>query len=110
MQVKQTDSQTPTSSRASSFFIENLLGSERSGQEAQSDKGKGRARHAKDSGREEIIFPSRVLPENRGEMNVQVPSGYSPAAPSPHRDSSLQWYRGVTALNFRASGIPSSEY
>ncbi|XP_071385924.1 homeobox protein HMX1 [Centroberyx affinis] len=99
MQEKLTDNQTPTSSRASSFFIENILGKGRDGQGSMADNSRG------DAG---TVSPGRVLDAHHAEMRTQVPVGYSTTSRSPHRDSSLQWYRGGAALNFRALETPNS--
>ncbi|KAL7403497.1 hypothetical protein ABVT39_001276 [Epinephelus coioides] len=95
MTDKLTDNQAATSSRASSFFIENLLGKGRSGQESVSDRSRGEAGV-------ETVSTGRVLNAHHADASTPVPDGCSSTARSPYRDSSLQWYRGETALNFRA--------
>lgn len=103
MQEKLTDSQTPTSSRASSFFIENLLGKGRNGQESISARSRGEAGV-------ETVSTGRVLNAHHADTSASAPDGSSSTARSPYRDSPLQWYRGGTALNFRALETPQSEY
>ncbi|XP_029292303.1 homeobox protein HMX1 [Cottoperca gobio] len=101
MQEKLTDNRTPTSLRASSFFIENLLGKGRNGHESMSDR----------SGREtgvETRSIGRVQNAHQADGSAPAPDGCSSTARSPYRDSPLQWYRGGTALNFRALEIPPS--
>ncbi|CAB1413357.1 unnamed protein product [Pleuronectes platessa] len=97
MQEKLAETPTPTSSRASSFFIENLLGKERDGQELASDGSRWEA------GAVEIVSVDRVVNSH------PAPHGSSSTARSPYRESPLQWYRGGAAsLNFRASDTPHS--
>ncbi|XP_070841857.1 homeobox protein HMX1 [Chaetodon trifascialis] len=95
MQEKLTDNQTPTSSRASSFFIENLLGKGRNGQESMSNSGRGEAAV-------ETVSIGRVPNAHQADTSASAPDGSSSAARSPYRNSPLQWYRGGAALNFRA--------
>ncbi|XP_067440227.1 homeobox protein HMX1 [Thunnus thynnus] len=102
MQEKLTDNQTPTSSRASSFFIENLLGTGRNRQDSASDSSRG------DAG-VETVSNGRVLNSHHADNSAPVPDGSSSTARSPYRDSPLQWYRGgTTALNSRALETPHS--
>ncbi|XP_060951589.1 homeobox protein HMX1-like [Limanda limanda] len=90
MQEKPAEAPTPTSSRASSFFIENLLGKERDEQELGPDCSRGEA------GAVEVVSGDRVLNSHPG------PHGSSSTARSPYRGSPLQWHR------FRASDTPHS--
>ncbi|KAM4603277.1 homeobox protein HMX1 [Polymixia lowei] len=106
MQETLTDNQAPTSSRASSFFIENLLGTGRHGQQSKADNSRGNYAITEDSRREDIVSPSRALAANHREMRAHVSAGYSPR--SPDRDSSLRWYSGRAALNFGALETPNS--
>ncbi|KAI3352808.1 hypothetical protein L3Q82_019381 [Scortum barcoo] len=101
MQEKLTDGQSPTSSRASSFFIENLLGTGRTGQESVSARGRREAGA-------ETVSAGRVLSAHRADRSAPAPDGSSSAARSPYRDSPLQRYRGGAALNFRALETPQS--
>ncbi|XP_074487433.1 homeobox protein HMX1 [Sebastes fasciatus] len=97
MQEKLTDKQTPTSSRASSFFIENLLGKGRNGHEAVVDV--------------ETVSSSatgRVLDSQHADESAPTPDGSSSTARCPYRDSPVQWYRGGAALHFRALETPQS--
>ncbi len=103
MQEKLTNSQTPTSSRASSFFIENLLGKGRNGQESISARSRGEAAV-------ETVSTGRVLNAHHADTGAPAPDGSSSTARSPYRDLPLQWYHGGTALNFRAVETPQSEY
>ncbi|XP_034396589.1 homeobox protein HMX1 [Cyclopterus lumpus] len=95
MQEKIKDNRTPTSSRASSFFIENLLGKGRNGHESMSDRSPCGAGV-------ETGSTSRVLKVQHPEASAAAADGSSSTARSPYRDSPLQWYRGGAALNFRA--------
>ncbi|XP_026216236.1 homeobox protein HMX1 [Anabas testudineus] len=101
MQEQMKDSQAPASSRASSFFIENLLGKGRSGQKSTSVSGQGEACV-------ETASTSRLQNAHRADTSVPAPDGCSSTARSPCRDSPLQWHRGGTALNFRALETPHS--
>lgn len=104
MQEKLTDNRTPTSSRASSFFIENLLGTGRNKQDSASDSSQG------DAGGQSVSN-SRLLNAPQADTNVPVPDGSSPTARSPYRDSPLQWYGGGNAaFNSRALETPHSEF
>lgn len=102
MQEQLTDSQAPASSRASSFFIENLLGKGRSGQESVSGSSQGEAGV-------DTASISRLQNAHHADTSAPAPDGCSSTSRSPYRDSPLQWYRGGTALNFRALEIPHSE-
>lgn len=73
MQGKLTNSPAPASSKASSFFIENILGKGRTGQESTPGSSQGGAG---------LASVSRVLDAVRSD-------GSSSTARSP-----LQWYRG----------------
>ncbi|XP_071359447.1 homeobox protein HMX1 [Trachinotus anak] len=95
MQEKLTETRTPTSSRASSFFIENLLGKERSGQDSMSDSRRGEAGV-------DTVSTGRVVDAHQADTGAPTPHGSSSTARSPNRDSPLQWYRGGAALNSRA--------
>ncbi|XP_068585122.1 homeobox protein HMX1 [Cebidichthys violaceus] len=101
MQEKLTDHQTPTSSRASSFFIENLLGKGRNGHESMSDRSRGGAGA-------ETGSAGRVLKVHHADASAPAPDGCSSTARSPYRHSPLQWYRGGAAFNFRALETPHS--
>ncbi|XP_056265782.1 homeobox protein HMX1 [Pseudoliparis swirei] len=85
MQEKIKDNRTPTSSRASSFFIENLLGKGRNGLDGSrgAETGSG----------------GRVLSAQLAEESAPPAAGGSAVRSG---DSPLQWYRGGAALNFRA--------
>uniref|UniRef100_A0A3P8TKK2 H6 family homeobox 1 n=1 Tax=Amphiprion percula TaxID=161767 RepID=A0A3P8TKK2_AMPPE len=95
MQEKLTDNASPTSSRASSsFFIENLLGKGRKGQESAPDSGRG------DAG-VETSSTERNVDAHHAETSATTPGDSSSTVRSAHRESPLQWYSGGT-LNFRA--------
>ncbi|XP_078126361.1 uncharacterized protein LOC144530601 [Sander vitreus] len=102
MQKKLTDNQTPTSSKASSFFIENLLGKGRNRHESTSDRSQGEA------GAETVSTETRVLSTHQAEASAPAPDGSSSTARSPYRDSPLQWYRGGAVFNFKALETPQS--
>lgn len=99
MQEQLTDSQAPAPSRASSFFIENLLGKGSSGQEPMSGSSQGAAGV-------ETASTSRLQNAQHASSGAPAPDGCSSTARSPYRESPLQWYRGGTALSFRCLEIP----
>ncbi|XP_059214616.1 homeobox protein HMX1 [Centropristis striata] len=101
MQEKLTDHQPPASSRASSFFIENLLGNGRSSHESMSERSRGEAGV-------EVVSTDRVLNAHYAQASAAAPDSSSSAARSPYRDSPLEWYREGTALHFRALETPQS--
>ncbi|XP_062293499.1 homeobox protein HMX1 [Scomber scombrus] len=101
MQEKLAEKQTPTSSRASSFFIENLLGTGRNRQDSASDS-------SREDASVESVSSSRVLNSHHAYTSAPIPDGSSSTARSPYRDSPL-WYRGGNiALNSRALETPHS--
>ncbi|KAM8878686.1 homeobox protein HMX1 [Spinachia spinachia] len=95
MQEKLPGNQTRTSSNASSFFIENLLGKGRSGPDAITDTSRGGA---------------GLEPRSAGRLrraHDADASGCSPSARYPDTDATLRWYRGgAAALNYRALEKP----
>ncbi|XP_040001811.1 homeobox protein HMX1 [Xiphias gladius] len=101
MQEKLTETLAPTSSRASSFFIENLLGKERNGQESLANNSRGEAGA-------ETVCAGRVLNAHHVDTSAPAPRGTGSAAWSQHRDTPLHWYRGGANLNFRALETPHS--
>lgn len=87
--------QAPTSSKASSFFIENLLGKSGSGQESEP------------SGDRWICGAEMVA---RGsEQKASAHGGSCLAVRSLYRDSSVQWGRSGTEVNFSALETSESE-
>lgn len=102
MQGKLAETHTPTSSRASSFFIENLLGKERSGHDSVSDTGRGEA------GGDAV--PAGGIPSaDHADTGVPTPRGSGSIARSPYRDSPPQWLPGGAVLNFGALETAHSE-
>ncbi|XP_026159761.1 homeobox protein HMX1 [Mastacembelus armatus] len=95
MQDKLTDIQTPVSSRASSFFIENILGKGRNGKESMSGTRQGEA-------------GVEVIHGHYADTSSPAADGSGSTARSPYRDSPFQRYCGGTALNFRALETPHS--
>lgn len=95
MEEKLSGTQAPTSSKASSFFIENILGKGSSGQ--QSESGGGRW----------ISGVERV--SRSGEVNASAHEGSCFAVRSLYRDSAGQWYRDGTELNLTALETSESE-
>ncbi|KAF7652672.1 hypothetical protein LDENG_00092990 [Lucifuga dentata] len=93
MQGKLTDNQAATSSKASSFFIENLLGKETL---------------ADSSGRDAVMETVSIRALNSHHRDTGTPACSSSTARSPRRDSPLQWCRGGGAVIFRALGTPHS--
>uniref|UniRef100_A0A3Q3Q151 Homeobox domain-containing protein n=1 Tax=Monopterus albus TaxID=43700 RepID=A0A3Q3Q151_MONAL len=92
MQDKLADSPTPTSSRVSSFFIENILGKGRNGQESMSGDSQGKV---------ETVSTGKVPNAHFADTSAPASHGSSSTAPFPYREPLLQWYRGG-AENFRA--------
>lgn len=99
MQEKLTDNPTPTSSRASSFFIDNILGNARNGHGSMSNSGRGIPGV-------EAVSIGRVTNAHRADTSAPAPDGSSSAV----RESLMQWNRGGTDSNFRALETPQSEY
>lgn len=90
MQDTPTDSQTPAPSRASSFFIDNLLGRGQDGQDAASSSSSrtdAGAETASD-GRDFIAYHT--------EQNASEPGYCSAVVRSSYRHSPLLWNRGGT--------------
>ncbi|KAF3687238.1 Homeobox protein HMX1 GH6 Homeobox protein H6 [Channa argus] len=100
MQEKLTDDKGPTSSRASSFFIENLLGKGRNGQQSiccSSQEGAG----------VETVSTCRDLNAHRSEKSAPAPEETSSTVQPTHTESALQWYRAGAASNFGVLKRPS---
>ncbi|KAL3995950.1 hypothetical protein ACER0C_008606 [Sarotherodon galilaeus] len=95
MQEKLTVTQAPTSSRASSFFIENLLSKRQDVEESMTDRSRG------------DISTERQINAYHTDTSASAPDVNS-LARSLYRDSLLQWYREGTAFNFRALETPHS--
>lgn len=96
MEEKPPGNQAPTSTKASSFFIENILGKSGSGQESET------------SGDRWISGVERVA---RGsDLNASVHDGSCFAVRSLYRDPSVQWCRSRTQLNFAALEASESEW
>lgn len=103
MQEKLSDNRALTSSRASSFFIDNILGNKENGQGSVSSSGGGISGV-------ETVASGRVLNTHYADGSAPITDGPSYAARSPYRDSPVQWYRRRTDLNFRALDTAQSEY
>nr|XP_040043598.1 homeobox protein HMX1 [Gasterosteus aculeatus aculeatus] len=102
MQEKQTDNQTRTSSNASSFFIENLLGKGRNGHESLMDRSRGAAGL-------ETRSTGRVQKVHHADASALAPDGSSPTTRYPDTDATLRWYGGgAAALNHRGLEKPHS--
>lgn len=99
MQEKLTDGQPPTTSRASSFFIENILG--KGGDVHES------VAHSGPAGVVEAASPGTAPDSHDADTDG---SGSGSAARSRDRDSPVRWHRGGTELNFRALETAQSEY
>lgn len=99
MQEKLTDNPAPTSSRASSFFIENILGNGRN--EHGSVPNSGRGIHGA-----EVVLTGGVPSAHHADWGAAAPDGSGSTA----RESPIQLSRGGTDLNFRALETPQSEY
>ncbi|KAM9857675.1 homeobox protein HMX1 [Aulostomus maculatus] len=93
MQERLSNTRTPTSSKASSFFIENLLGKARTETECTSDGSRGDASAV-------TVSTSRVL--NALHADASALGSLGATARSPYMDSQLQWYRGSAAFISRA--------
>lgn len=101
MEEKVSGNQAPTSSKASSFFIENLLGKSGSGQESEPEP------EPEPSGDRWVSGPDMVA---RGsELNAPAHDGSCLAVRSLHRDSSGQWGRSRTEGNLAALEASESE-
>lgn len=103
MQDKLKDNQTPSTSRASSFFIENILSKGWNEQGSVSNSGRGTAGA-------ETISSGRVSNAHHADTSAVAAEGTSSTVRSAYRQSPVQWYRGVTDVNFRAFETPQSEY
>ncbi|KAM4584750.1 homeobox protein HMX1 [Odontesthes bonariensis] len=101
MQDKLTDNQTPASTRASSFFIDNLLGTGRGGQESVVGSG------GKEAGAD-IFSIERHFNALHAEKSDPAAHGSSFRALSSYRNASLQWNCVESTLCFRPLGIPQS--
>ncbi|KAL6110578.1 hmx1 [Pungitius sinensis] len=102
MQEKLTDKQTRTSSNASSFFIENLLGKGRDGHESITDRSRGTAGL-------ETRSIGRVQKVHHADASAPAPDGSSLTARYPDTGPTLQWYRGgAAAFKYRALEKPQS--
>ncbi|XP_030644185.1 homeobox protein HMX1 [Chanos chanos] len=98
----ETVSQTSTSSKGSSFFIENLLGSSRSETSVSPVKD-----DAAVESRRETALRDRVTVEHYGEVRGQASSSALKTEMCRSRQSPLQWY-GQTSFNFRNFERPES--
>ncbi|KAK2815689.1 hypothetical protein Q5P01_026156 [Channa striata] len=101
MQEKLTDNRAPTSSRASSFFIENILGKGRNGQESVWGSRQGGAGV-------ETVSTCRDLNAHGVEESAPAPQEPGSTARSAHTESALQWYRAGAASNLRVLEAPHS--
>lgn len=95
MEEKLSANQAPASSKASSFFIENLLGKGGSGQESEA------------SGDRWISGVEVVA--GGCELNASAHDASCFHVRSLYRDASVQWCRGRTELNFSAPEPSESE-
>lgn len=95
MNEKLMVNQAPTSARASSFFIENLLSKGQDVQESMPDRSRGG------------ISTEKQLNAYNTDTSASVPDVNS-IAQSLYRESLLQWYREGTTFNFRALETPHS--
>ncbi|XP_068178358.1 homeobox protein HMX1 [Antennarius striatus] len=93
MQERLTDNLNSTSSRASSFLIEDILGKTRNGHELMSTSSRGA------SGVEGV---SIVRQAHQAERIAPAPAGNVLTARSPHRDAQLERHRVGNASNLRS--------
>lgn len=97
MEEKLSGTQAPTSSKASSFFIENILGKGGSGQQSESESCGGRW----------ICGVERVA--RSSGVNASAHEGSCFAVRSLYRNSAGQWYRDGTELNITTLETSESE-
>ncbi|XP_030593815.1 homeobox protein HMX1 [Archocentrus centrarchus] len=95
MNEKLMVNQAPTSARASSFFIENLLSKGQDVQESVPDRSRGG------------ISTETQLNAYHTDTSASMPDINS-ISQSLYRESLLQWYREGTAFNFTALETPHS--
>ncbi|XP_068607467.1 homeobox protein HMX1 [Brachionichthys hirsutus] len=95
------DNKTSTSSRASSFFIEDILGKTRNGHESISNSSRG-------ASVVEGVSIGGDLKAHQAERIAPAPAGSIPTARSPHRGAQRQRQRVGAALNFRSLQTPQS--
>lgn len=103
MQEKLKDNQAPSTSRASSFFIENILSKGWNDQGSASYGGRGIAGVETNSS-------GRVPNAHYADASAVAAEGSSSTVRSAYTRSPVQWYRGGTDLDFRAFETPQSEY
>ncbi|XP_056136499.1 homeobox protein HMX1 [Lampris incognitus] len=108
MQEKLANNQTPASSRASSFFIENLLGTGRVGQESTAERNRVNAERVGVSRGEEMGFPVTILTGYDETKCAQTPTGYCLSARSAEAASPFGCYGAGAAPNLDALDAPSS--
>ncbi|XP_029007687.1 homeobox protein HMX1 [Betta splendens] len=97
MREQQVENQSPAPSRASSFFIENLLSKGRSERE-------GFAASARGGAGVETVSTRRL----HNDTGAAAPEHCGSTARSPCREPPFQWYRAGSALNFRVLELPHS--
>lgn len=118
MHDKATDTQASTTSKVSSFYIENLLGSRKNGESTyfnrqvnnnnNNNNSQYSSRTAEESmERNEMVYPSRVLAGHPSQVAGQEAacSGLG-AEGSPRRDSQLERYRA--AVNVKPLSLKRS--
>ncbi|XP_014065422.1 homeobox protein HMX1 [Salmo salar] len=124
MHDKATDTQASTTSKVSSFYIENLLGSRKNGESTyfnrqvnnnnNNNNSQYSSRTAEESmERNEMVYPSRVLAGHPSQVAGQEAacSGLG-AEGSPRRDSQLERYRAavnVKPLSLKRSSNPKED-
>lgn len=94
MQEGLKEKQSSTSSRASSFFIENILASGQDGHRSTSSSGRSIAGA-------ECVPASGALGARQAEAGAPAPDASDAAVLRAYRESPLQWYRDASGLNLR---------
>lgn len=94
MQQGLKEKQSSASSRASSFFIENILAGGQDGHRSSSKSGGG------DAGAETVSAGS-VQSARQAESDAPVPDTSDAAFHQAYVETHLQWHRDATGSNFR---------
>lgn len=102
MQERLKEKQSSTSSRASSFFIENILGNGPDGHRPTSNGAGGICGVETASAR-------GVQGAHQADTSAPAPVGSDSTVRCPYGESSLQWCRDGTDLNFGAVETPQSK-
>lgn len=94
MQEGLKEKQSPASSRASSFFIENILAGGQDGHRSASKSGGGAAGA-------ETVSDGGVQSARQAESGAPAPDASDAAVRGAYGESQMQWYRDAAGSNFR---------